>query len=88
MQDRYTTSKPISWDQFFCGQLDRFGVTELHTPNASPTKRALTDGTAVLWIQRQEDGTAVALSDDCSDVSRILSVIEDCFTVTWGLDDF
>lgn len=88
VQDRYTTNKPVSWDRFFSGQLDRFGVTELRTPDASPTQRALTDGIAVLWIQRQEDGTAIALSDDCNDVSRILSAIEDCFAVTWGLDDF
>lgn len=88
MHDRYTPSRPILSDDIFNGQLTRFGLTELKTPASSSSKRALTDGVAVLWIDRQQDGSVIATSDECIDVSRILAAIEECFSITWGLDDF
>lgn len=89
MSCNYYPIDPVSFDELFDGRLASFGIYECVTEDSTPTERALTDGTSVLWMYRDLEGGASAtrFGGPENDPGAIIAAIEKAFNVLWQNED-
>ena len=82
MSTDYRPLTPIRMADLFDGRLEKLGVQEQHSDEATPNSKCLTDGRNFLWFYGNEEGLASAFTRYGDNApQRILRAISQEFNV-------